>query len=153
MESARWNEYFMDIALRTAKMSYCKLLQVGAVAVRNKRVICTGYNGTLPGDDNCCEHTVEVMDKNGHVSVKWDTKPEVEHAERNLITYAARIGISLEGSILYITHAPCVECARAICNVGFSRVYWNDLFKHNKGLEFLDTHNVPHEQLYRGDVK
>lgn len=134
----KWVNYFLEIAHATAKLSYAEKLKVGAVAVRNNRVISTGYNGTPPGADNTCE---DFIIQDGVGSLK--SRPDVEHAERNLIYYAARHGIKLEGSTLYITHSPCVECARAILFTGFSRVVWRELHKNGEGLNFLDRHNIP----------
>lgn len=130
----RWRHYFMDVASLTADLSYCKELKVGAVAVRDKRIICTGFNGTLPGADNCCEECV-----GGVVRTKDDT----EHAERNLIGHAAKHGIALLNSDLYVTHAPCVVCARAIIIAGFASVSYRHEYKSNAGIELLKTHNIP----------
>lgn len=135
--------YFISVAKLTASLSYCKKLQVGAIAVKDKRIICTGYNGTLPGHDNCCEE--EIIGENGLVTLS--TKDSVEHAERNLIGYAARKGIALEGAYLYITHAPCEPCARAIANSGFSRVFFTELYKTDAGLLLLKNLGIETCQL------
>lgn len=135
----RWQNYFISVAELTAELSYCVKLKVGAIAVRDKRVICTGYNGTLPGMDNVCE--IEVVDpETGLLVLK--TKDETEHAERNLIAHAARHGIALGGSDLYITHAPCMECAKAIINAGFLNVYWRNVYRKSEGLDLLQRHKV-----------
>ena len=84
--SDKWDKYFISVARLTAGLSYAKKLQVGAVAVKDKRIICTGYNGTLPGTDNCCEHEIKEWDHvNNKEIVRLKTKETVEHAERNLI--------------------------------------------------------------------
>ena len=102
----KWQNYFSQVADLTAELSYCVKLKVGAIAVKDRRIICTGYNGTLPGTDNCCE--IEIKDTvTGLVTLK--TEIETEHAERNLIAHAAKHGISLDGASLYITHSPCVH--------------------------------------------
>lgn len=106
----RWNEYFMDVARRTAQLSYCVKRKVGAVAVRDNRIICVGYNGTPVGDDNACE------DMNG------STFSNVLHAEENLVIYAARKGISLEGCTLHVTYEPCLHCLSVIKAAGFTEV-------------------------------
>jgi len=135
----RWDDYFMDLAVRSAKMSYCKRLQVGAVAVRDRRPILTGWNGTAPGEDNCCEEEiwVEVEDVGWGIQSSIVTKQSVNHAERNLIEYAAREGISLKGSSLYITHAPCIECAKSIRNSGIVELIYKDIYRCDAGLNHL----------------
>lgn len=129
----KFDKYFLAVARLTAGLSYCKRLQVGAVAVRERRIICVGYNGTLPGQDNCCEEL-----RNGRIT----TKDETEHAERNLVAYAARNGIALAGCELYITHTPCVECAKVIANAGFIRVYAAEFYRSNAGIELLERLGV-----------
>lgn len=129
----RWRYYFMNVASLTADLSYCKELKVGAIAVRDKRIICTGFNGTLPGADNCCEECVNGVTK---------TKDDTEHAERNLIGHAAKHGIALLNAELYTTHAPCVVCARAIIIAGFRIVYYRHDYKSDSGLKLLKAHNI-----------
>lgn len=135
----RWQKYFISVAELTAELSYCVRLKVGAVAVRDKRVICTGYNGTLPGMDNCCE--IEIIDSVTGEK-RLTTKDETEHAERNLIAHSARHGIALLDSSLFITHAPCMECAKAIVNAGFKDVYWRNIYRSPDGLLLLQKHGV-----------
>jgi dCMP deaminase len=135
----KWQQYFSKVADLTAELSYCTKLKVGAIAVRDRRIICTGYNGTLPGTDNCCE--IEVKDpETGIVTLK--TRLETEHAERNLIAHAAKHGIALNQAELYITHAPCVQCAKAIINSGIIAVYWKNAFKTDEGLRLLNKIGV-----------
>lgn len=133
----------MSVACLTAGLSYCVKLKVGAVAVKDKRIICTGYNGTLPGMDNCCE--IEIIGANGEKILK--TKEETEHAERNLIGYSARHGIALLDASLFITHSPCTQCAKAIANAGFKEVYWREEFKSREGLLLLARFNIPTFQV------
>lgn len=135
----KWDSYFIAVAKLTAELSYCEKLKVGAVAVRDNRIIATGFNGTLPGMDNCCE--VEVFDSDSQQYV-LQTKSETEHAERNLIAYAARNGIALKDATLYITHAPCIECAKSIINAGFKTVYWHSKYRSLDGLRFLQRFNI-----------
>lgn len=135
----KWDNYFISVAKLTAQLSYCERLKVGAVAVKDKRVIATGFNGTLPGMDNCCE--IEIFDEEIN-QYRLKTKDETEHAERNLIAYAARNGIALKDSSLYITHAPCIECAKSVINAGFVSVYWSEAYRNTDGLEFLKRFNI-----------
>lgn len=133
MVVSKWDNYFMSIAELTAGLSHATILKVGAVAVRDKRVICTGFNGTPPGADNTCEHIVNGVLK---------TKRDVEHAERNLVFYAARYGIKLDGADLYVTHMPCEECARSLLLAGFSRVIYKNYWKTDAGILLLVRNNV-----------
>ena len=121
--------YFMSVAELTANLSHARLLKVGAVAVRDRRIICTGYNGTPEGSDNECE--VEI---NGLLK----TKDNVEHAERNLVYYAAKYGIRLKGAELYVTHAPCPDCARSLLLAGVSKVMWRYHHKNLDGIAILN---------------
>jgi dCMP deaminase len=139
----RWQEYFMDLAIRSSKMSYCKRLQVGAIAVKNDRPVCSGWNGLPGGGDNCCEE----VDENADDGSGLRTKPEVNHAERNLIEYAAAEGISLRDTDLYITHGPCLECAKSIRNVGFKNVYYLKSYKSLDGIDHLNKYGVNVKQL------
>lgn len=133
----------MDLAVRSAQMSYCERLKVGAVAVRFRRPILTGWNGTSPGEDNCCEELVYPEWYDGRVGIGgppdkiFVTKQSVNHAERNLIEFAAAEGISLRGCTLYITHAPCIECAKSIRNSGIIEVVWKDVYRSTDGLDHL----------------
>jgi dCMP deaminase len=140
----RWKAYFADVCIRTAQLSYAEKLKVGAIAVRDNRVIATGYNGRLPGEPNECEYEQELPDG----TVKLTTRNDVEHAERNLIYYAAREGIKLKDSSLFITHAPCIVCARAIINAGFKSIYFLNNFNEPEAILLLNIHNVYWERVH-----
>lgn len=129
----KWDDYFMDVALRTSQLSYAKRLQVGSVAVKHNRIILCGFNGTPAGDDNNCEHLI-----NGELK----TKPNVLHSEENLILFAANHGISLNGSAIYITHAPCLNCSRLIYGSGIIRVVYKNVYRDSAGLDFLQTRKI-----------
>lgn len=126
-------DYFMDIADLTAALSYAKRLQVGAVIVKGNQIIGTGYNGTPSGWDNICEYTLE--DAAGYDTGK--TKPEVIHAESNALMKVARSTESSEGSILFCTHAPCIDCAKLIYQAGIKTVYYKDTYRSEDGINFL----------------
>jgi dCMP deaminase len=129
-KQGRYDQYFLNRCFEASGMSYCKRLQVGAVVVRDNRTILDGWNGTVPGQDNCCE------DSHGK------TKPTVIHAERNIIFYAARKGIPLEGATMYITHSPCIGCAQAMAAAGITRVVYVEDYKTAEGTEFLSDLNI-----------
>lgn len=124
--SDRWVSYFLRLAEQTANMSYAERLKVGCVAVLDKRPILTGFNGTPPGEANICE-----------CSKTNCTLPNVSHAEENLILFAARKGIALEGTSLFLTHSPCDTCARLILGAGIKDVYFLQYFRATSGLQFL----------------
>ena len=116
---------YLRMARIWAENSYCQRRQVGALLVKDQMIISDGYNGTPAGFENVCE------DENGV------TKPYVLHAEANAITKVARIGNSSEGSTLYITASPCLECSKLIIQAGIKRVVYNDLSRIQDGLEIL----------------
>jgi len=122
--------FYFEIAKQTAKLSYAKRLQVGAVIVKDNNIISFGYNGTPSGFDNVCE------DEN------FKTKPEVIHAEANAITKLAKEGNNSKGSDLFITHAPCTECAKLIIQAGIRRVYWSEQYRSKEGLDLLEKANI-----------
>jgi dCMP deaminase len=121
----KWIQAYMDVAERFAKLSSAKRLQVGAVVVKNNRIISIGYNGTPEGWDNTCE------DEHNN------TKPEVTHAEMNCIFKLAKSTESGENSIMFITHAPCISCAKAIHGSGIKIVYYKYIYRDDSGIKFL----------------
>lgn len=123
----------MDHARLAAGQSHAQKLQVGAAVFREGRCVCQGYNGTPEGTSNVCEVLEDGVLK---------TLPQVEHAERNLIYFAAKHGIPLEGTTLYVTHAPCEPCARAIKAAGIIKVIFGEEYKSPKGPELLKSWDV-----------
>jgi dCMP deaminase len=125
---------YMDVAERFAKLSSAKRLQVGAIVVKDDRIISIGYNGMPAGWDNTCEDVVEVHEDGGIVT---KTKPEVIHAEANAIAKLARGNESGDGSTMFLTHAPCIDCAKQVYTAGIKKVYYRDSYKDSIGLDFL----------------
>ena len=136
-------EMYMEMAGVAAKQSYANRLKVGALAVKDHRILSVGYNGTPPGMDNSCEYTVD--DAMGYETGK--TKREVIHAEMNLIYKMARDGQKAEGADLFITHSPCFECAKAVMSVGFKRVWYREQYRDNSGIDLLTQNGVKVEQF------
>lgn len=133
----------MDWAKRLSELSYARRLQVGAVIVRDDTVISYGYNGMPAGWDNNCEDTVWKSDG----SRELKTKPEVLHAESNAIAKLARSTNSGHGAAMFVTHGPCIECAKLIYQSGIRAVYYQQSYRDNSGIEFLkrsgvEVHNV-----------
>jgi len=133
---------YMDVAERFAELSSAQRLQVGAIAVKDNRIISIGYNGMPSGWDNSCEN--EVIE-NGWPSLK--TKPEVLHAESNCISKLARSPESGEGAVMFVTHAPCIDCAKLIYQSGIAEVYYQRDYRDTAGLDFLKQCGIPVTQL------
>jgi dCMP deaminase len=131
-------DYFMKVAQATSELSTATRLKVGTVIVRGNQILATGYNGTPSGWDNQCE---DVLPDG---SLK--TKPIVIHSESNAITKVARSTESSEGSTLFCTHAPCLDCAKLIYQSGINSVYYRDTYRDTNGLEFLERSGVKVEQ-------
>lgn len=118
MSRPTWDRYFMDMALLVATRATCNRAQVGAVLVKDRHMISTGYNGAPSGFDHCLDVGCDIVNSHCQRTV---------HAEVNAIIQCARFGVVTEGSTLYCTHAPCVHCSKAIVNAGIVRVvYLND---------------------------
>lgn len=121
---------YLRMARIWAENSYCQRRKVGALLVKDQMIISDGYNGTPAGFENICE------DEGG------TTKPYVLHAEANAITKIARSGNSSQGSTLYITASPCLECSKLIIQAGIKRVVFNDLYRITDGLNVLNRAGV-----------
>ena len=132
-----------------ASLSTAKRLQVGAIVVKDNRVISIGYNGMPSGWDNNCEDEIgHVLDDNGNiVETRLKTKPEVLHAETNAIAKLARSNESGLGAVMFITHAPCLDCAKLIYQSGISNVYYRNAYREFTGVEFLLKSGVDVEQI------
>lgn len=130
----KWVDAYLDMAERFSQLSYAVRLKVGAIVVKENRVISIGYNGTPKGWDNCCEE--HVYDDNGDY-LRTKTKDEVIHAEANAIAKLARDGESGRGAYLFCTHAPCVQCAKLIYGAGIEKVYYRHSYRDTNGVDFL----------------
>ena len=121
---------YLRMARIWAENSYCKRRQVGALVVKDKMIISDGYNGTPSGFENICEDESGV------------TKPYVLHAEANAITKLARSGNNSEGSTLYVTASPCIECAKLIIQAGIRRVVYAEKYRLTDGVDLLTRAGV-----------
>lgn len=137
-------EAFMKTAETWAECSTAVRLHVGAVVVKEDRVISIGYNGMPSGWDNTCEY-VEYDDNGDPLGTK--TKPEVLHAETNAIAKLARSSESGLGSTLFVTHAPCLDCAKLVYQSGINSVYYRNSYRDTAGLEFLSKAGVTVEKI------
>lgn len=162
---------YMDWADRTAQLSYAKRLQVGAVIVKDDSVISYGYNGMPAGWDNNCENKefmsgdaggwldpeeieerwpfVATSDEDGAYIGRYrlKTKPEVLHAESNAIAKLARSSQSGRDADIFVTHAPCLDCAKLIYQSGISSVYYRNSYRDVAGVEFLEKSGITVKQL------
>ena len=123
----------MQMAELTATLSYAKRLQVGALIVKGNRIVGTGYNGMPTDWENDCEFEVDGELK---------TKQEVLHAETNAIAKVAQSTESSEGSTMFCTHAPCVDCAKLIYQSGIATLYFKHEYRDDAGLKFLKLSGV-----------
>lgn len=138
MEMIDSDAALMVTALVWSKRSYSKRKQVGAVISKEGRIVSIGYNGTLPGDDNCCE------DSNGV------TKSTVLHAEENALAHCLKHGISADGSTVHVTLAPCEHCAGMLIYAGIKEVVYLERYRCDKGLQLLYKHGVKARKMELG---
>ncbi|MCI1639887.1 MAG: dCMP deaminase family protein [Bacteroidales bacterium] len=131
----KFDRKYMEMAAIWAQNSYCKRRKVGALLVKENMIISDGYNGTPSGFENICE------DENGV------TKPYVLHAEANAITKVAKSGNSSKGATLYVTAAPCVECAKLIIQAGIKRVVYKDDYRLTDGRDLLSRAGIEIEKI------
>jgi dCMP deaminase len=173
----KYIDMYMDWAARSAQLSHARRLQVGAVIVKDDSVISYGYNGMPAGWDNNCEdkeymsgdaggwldpdeieerwpfeENVELVDPDdGAVIItrryRLKTKPEVLHAESNAIAKLARSTSSGIGASIFITHAPCYDCAKLIYQSGINSVYYRSSYRDTSGVEFLEKSGIKIEQI------
>lgn len=124
MRRPTWDEYFKEIVQVTAKRSPCERLQVGCLLVKDNRIISQGYNGFLPG----CPHVSIVRDNHEQATV---------HAEQNALCDCAKRGVSCDGCIAYVTHYPCVICARLLFASGIREVKYVHEYKNDEIVSLL----------------
>ena len=139
-----------------AALSSARRLQVGAVVEKDNRIISIGYNGTPAGWDNNCENEIKeehkyVIDHGGPwhtmATIKYETKKEVIHAEMNAIGKLAQSNESGLGATMYITHAPCFDCAKLIHIAGIKKVFYRNQYRNDDGIQFLNKCNIEVEKI------
>lgn len=129
------DQRYLKMADIWSQNSYCKRRQVGALIVKNQMIISDGYNGTPSGFENVCE------DEDNK------TKPYVLHAEANAITKVAKSGNSSDGSTLYVTSSPCLECSKIIIQAGIKRVVFTESYRLEDGINLLKRADIDVEQV------
>ena len=127
MERLSWDEYFSKIVKVTAERSPCERLQVGCLLVKDNRIISQGYNGFLPG----CPHESIVRDNHEQATL---------HAEQNALMDCAKRGVSCEGCTAYVTHYPCIICARLLLAGGIKKINYLNDYKNDELVEKFTEH-------------
>lgn len=135
--NTRMTNFYMTIAQECARLSRARRLQVGCVVVKKNNIISFSWNGMPTGWDNNCEYE----QSNAHGS-ELVTRPEVLHAESNAISKLARSTESAEGAELFVTHSPCIECAKLIYQSGINRVYFGVHYRNDHGILFLKQSGI-----------
>lgn len=139
----KYHKFYKEVLLATMKLSTCTRVQVGAIIVDNGRIICSGYNGTMPGQPHCYDHfkkaDIELMTKEEYSQMHREFSLRYEgHAEVSAIATAARLGIATQNCDIAVTHTPCPSCAKAIIIAGIKRVFYLEVYdREPEGLELL----------------
>jgi dCMP deaminase len=138
-ERASWDEYFMNIARVVSSRSTCDRKFVGAVIVRDKTILSTGYNGSIRGMPHCTE--VGHMMEDGHCVATI-------HAESNAILQAAKNGVSIDGAAIYVTASPCWNCFKQVANAGIRRIVYGEFYRDNRIFDVakqlnIELHHLP----------
>ena len=128
-----WEKYFMNIAIEVATRSTCDRKNVGAVIVREKTILSTGYNGSIKGLPHCDEVGCEMID--GHCV-------RTTHAEANAIVQAAKNGVRIDRAEIYVTASPCYNCFKFIANAGIKKIYYNEFYRDERILDHAEKANI-----------
>lgn len=156
MTQQELDTYYIKVAQICSENSKANKLKVGAIIVKDQQIISDGFNGTPSGFDNQCEDE-KHKDLNrcslcsqehceGCDNIEFVTRPEVMHAESNAITKCAKYGKATLGSTIYITHTPCIECAKLIIQAGIKRVVYKNFYKTLDGVKILRKSGIEVEQ-------
>ncbi len=146
MTRPSWDEYFIELAYFVARRSTCLRRQVGAVIVKDKHILATGYNGAPKGIGHCLDRGC-LRDKLG---IPSGTRHEIcmaSHAEQNAIIQAAYHGIAIKDSVIYCTTHPCSICAKMIINAGIKRIYYVEGYPDDLGKRLLDEAGIERVKL------
>ncbi len=146
MTRPSWDEYFIELAYFVARRSTCTRRQVGAVIVKDKHILATGYNGAPKGIGHCLDRGC-LRDKLG---IPSGTRHEIcmaSHAEQNAIIQAAYHGIAIKGSVIYCTTHPCSICAKMIINAGIEKIFYVEGYPDKLGKDLLDEAGIERVKL------
>ncbi len=145
----KWDKRFMDMVSVIAGWSSCYKhdRKIGAIIVKNKRILTTGYNGAPSGYPSCVERGECIREQNGISSGTRHEYCYAIHAEQNAIVQAAKLGVSIDGATLYCTHQPCVICAKLIVNSGITRVVYKESYPDSLAIDILEGVGVRLERF------
>ena len=148
-ERLSWHQYFLTITRQVAERSTCNRAKVGAVIVRDKNILATGYNGAPAGMPHCTEVGCLIYSSRTPSGEMEENCFRTIHAEINAIAQAAKSGVSIQGSDIYITHSPCIHCLKVLVNTGIKSVYYESPYKLHTLEEIL---RLTHVQLEKVDL-
>ena len=144
-----WDEYFMDMAVLTAKRSTCLRRHVGAVIVKDKHIIATGYNGAPRGVPHCDEKGGCLRQQLNVPSGERHELCRALHAEQNAIIQAAKLGSSIDGATLYCTHQPCVVCTKILINAGIKRIVYANPYPDKLAEDMMQASGIEIEIFHK----
>ena len=147
-----WNEYFMQIAELVAQRSTCVRAAVGAVIVKKRTILATGYNGAPAGMPHCHEVGCLVYSSRTPDGGTEENCFRTIHAEINAIAQAAKNGVAIEGSDIYITHSPCIHCLKVLINTGIGRICYRKPYKLDSVAELIEHSGVILEAVHPEQV-
>ena len=133
IKRVNWETYFMNIAKEVSTRSTCDRKHVGAVIVRDKTILSTGYNGSIKGLKHCDEIGHEMVD--GHCV-------RTTHAEANAIVQSAKNGVSINNSEIYVTASPCYNCFKLIANSGIKTIYYDEFYRDERIINYASEANI-----------
>jgi len=140
-----WDEYFLSLAEVVRTRSNCIRLQVGAVIVQGKHIIATGYNGTPFGVKNCCDGGCKRCLDRENNTLKLNERKDLclcLHAEENAVIQSAYHGVPTRGAVMYVTTAPCLQCAKKIINAGIIKIVYGVSHQDELGIDLLNKAQV-----------
>lgn len=144
MSRISWQQYFLAQAQVVSLRSTCTRLEVGAILVRNNRIIASGYNGSVDDSSHCIDEGCLVV--NNHCV-------RTVHAEMNALIQCARFGVATEGTELYVTHFPCLQCAKHIVQAGIVKIYYETDYRNDElAIQLFAEANIAVEQVPLTDV-
>ncbi len=142
-----WDQYFLTITRQVAERSTCGRARVGAVIVRDKNILATGYNGAPAGLPHCTEVGCLVYESKTPSGDVEENCYRTIHAEINAIAQAAKNGVSINRAVIYITHTPCIHCLKVLINTGIEHIFFEKEYKPHTLRELLDASAVTLQQV------
>lgn len=142
-----WDQYFMTITRQVAERSTCNRAKVGAVIVRDKNILATGYNGAPAGMPHCTDAGCLIYQSKTPNGETEENCFRTIHAEMNAIAQAAKNGSSIKDASIYITHTPCIHCLKVLVNTGIKNIYYEIPYKLHTLEEILRTTQVQMEKV------